>query len=179
MNHVNYEIADVDENTCALILWSPTHGEKKILIDKVDREWVSKYAWNTNSQGKGKYLYARNGKLGLLHRQVIKAEKGQIVDHINRDTLDNRRINLRISSRTLNQANSRRPSQLSKYKGVHVETRYKTISYRAQIQNAGRHFHGVARKSEIEAAKDYNFLAKQLFGDHALLNEFDDESGES
>lgn len=179
MNQRNYEVVDIDPEISALVVWSPTFGEKKILIDAKDKHWITQYSWNLNSQGTKKYLYARNAKLGLLHRNILEAKKGEIVDHINRNTLDNRRANLRISSRTLNQANSKRPSRLSKYKGVHVETRYRKISYRAQIQNAGRHFHGVARSTEMEAAKDYNFLAIQLFGEHALLNQFDEEKEES
>lgn len=41
----------------------------------------------------------------LLHRKVIGAKKGETVDHINRDKLDDRRRNLRIASRSLNSLN--------------------------------------------------------------------------
>lgn len=43
----------------------------------------------------------------LLHRFIVGAEKGQIVDHISRDTLDNRRENLRFCTAAQNGFNSK------------------------------------------------------------------------
>ncbi|MFC7663981.1 HNH endonuclease [Methylorubrum suomiense] len=67
--------------------------------------------------GSGKYRISV-----LLHRSVIGAPIGFEVDHINRDTLDNRRANLRIATASQNAAN-RGVSSLNRsgYRGVHLK----------------------------------------------------------
>lgn len=55
----------------------------------------------------GGYASTRiDGKNELIHRLVVGAKKGQIVDHINRNKLDNRKENLRIVTRQQNIVNS-------------------------------------------------------------------------
>ena len=49
-------------------------------------------------------IYA-DGKSELLYRFIMKAEKGEIVDHINGDVTDNRRCNLRIVTYSENNQN--------------------------------------------------------------------------
>lgn len=70
-------------------------------LDEEDKHLMDGYSWRLNSNG---YI-CRNPKMKnyeyekverYLHRLVIGAKKGDIVDHINRDKLDNRRCNLRI-----------------------------------------------------------------------------------
>lgn len=65
-------------------------------IDTEDYELVRPYCWCETTGG---YLVARNpedGKLLKLHRLIMCAPDGMIVDHINHDVRDNRRCNLRI-----------------------------------------------------------------------------------
>ena len=47
-----------------------------------------------------------NGKTAYLHRLIMNAQPGDVVDHINKNTLDNRRSNLRIGGHRHNQLNS-------------------------------------------------------------------------
>ena len=53
-----------------------------------------------------------NNKVVLIHRYIMGAKKGETVDHINGNKLDNRRENLRITSQKNNVANV-------KYKGYY------------------------------------------------------------
>ena len=105
-----------------------------------------------------------------MHRIVANAQPGQIVDHIDRNPLNNQEANLRICTNAQNCAN--RPSQrnngTSRYKGVswHRQRR----RWQAQIQVLGRQMHLGDYLSEIEAASAYNDAAHLHFGDFAYLN---------
>ena len=60
-----------------------------------------------------------NGKLQYMHRIILDAPSNLEVDHINHDTLDNRRCNIRLCTRSQNMQNQRKSSgKSSKYKGV-------------------------------------------------------------
>ncbi len=73
-------------------------------IDEADIELVSQHRWGLQPGG-----YAgRTGTNGtvLLHRLISSPPKHLVVDHINRDPLDNRRSNLRFATRAQNMHNS-------------------------------------------------------------------------
>jgi len=64
--------------------------------------------WRIYDVGRN-YRYAAkavNGRLYYLHRHIMNAQPGDVVDHINKNTLDNRRRNLRIGGDRHNQLNS-------------------------------------------------------------------------
>lgn len=76
---------------------------KFILVDFEDEFILKKYKWFIKSNG---YVTAKiNGKFILLHRLIMKAKKNKEIDHINRDKLDNRKINLRFCNRSENMHN--------------------------------------------------------------------------
>lgn len=62
----------------------------------------------------GKRHYIRE----YLHRTIMGAKDGDIVDHINGDTLDNRKENLRLSNKVLNALNSDKVYSKSGYRNV-------------------------------------------------------------
>jgi hypothetical protein len=76
-------------------------------IDDDDYELCSKYKWHclgTND----KYLYSartENGKTILMHREILNCPNHLCVDHINGNTLDNRKENLRICTKAENNRN--------------------------------------------------------------------------
>jgi len=91
------------------------------------------------------------------------------IDHINGDGLDNRRENLRIVSPRQNQANSR--------KHVLGQSRYKGVAWcqgahkwRAYISPDRQQIHLGLYDTEIEAAAAYDTRAREIFGEHACLN---------
>lgn len=88
------------------------------LVSEEDYEKVKGYSWYCDNYG-----YARasvGGKMWSLHRFIMQPKENEIVDHINRDKLDNRRDNLRIFSEVHKNAGNRKvkDSKLSQYKGV-------------------------------------------------------------
>ena len=86
------------------------------LVDDMDYELLSKYSWRKNSQGYVRQSLA-NGK--FLHRLLLKAPSNKLVDHINRNPLDNRRANLRLCTASENNVNMKlRKDNKSGFRGV-------------------------------------------------------------
>ena len=105
-----------------------------------------------------------------MHRVLLGAVKGQIVDHRNGNGLDNRRKNIRLCTP---QENSRysiaktRKNKSSKYKGVHwCKTAKRWIAKMnlgaGKIKTIG-HF-----RVEEAAAKAYYDTTKELYGEFWL-----------
>lgn len=96
------------------------------IVDVDDVEKILDYGWNVNKKG---YVVAssrhrtKNGRINLrLHRLITDCPSHMVVDHINHDTLDNRKSNLRVCTQDENMRN-RNPDRHSKsgIKGVYPE----------------------------------------------------------
>lgn len=103
-----------------------------------------------------------------MHREIMAAPPGFVVDHKNHDTLDNRKENLRVCSATENSWNTRtRCDSRLGLKGVHLSGNGKIV---AEIQANGKRRHLGRFHSISEAALAYNAAALDLFGQFAVLN---------
>lgn len=94
-------------------------SKKEMICDLEDWGKLKKFTWNESIKG---YAIAKKkikGKAHIIffHRMAIGAKEGEIVDHINRNKLDNRRNNLRITSLSMNCFN-RKTKNESGYAGV-------------------------------------------------------------
>lgn len=106
-----------------------------------------------------------------MHRVIMGAPEGMQVDHANRDTLDNRRANLRLCSRAENQGNrqKQRGEMSSAYKGVSYDRpRHK---WQACIKVGRRTVHLGRFDTQEAAARSYNKAAVEHFGNFACLND--------
>lgn len=83
-----------------MILHTDKENIEYIISDE-DFELVSQFKWHLCKK------YIRNSKGVWLHRLIMNCPQGMEVDHINRNTLDNRRENLRIVTRAENNRNKR------------------------------------------------------------------------
>lgn len=90
-------------------------------VDEEDLESVSKHSWCPSRNG-GNQIYAQTrsrGKTLYMHRLIMRAPKGAMIDHANGDPLDNRKENLRFVTRSQNGLNSRARARVySKHRGV-------------------------------------------------------------
>lgn len=150
-------------------------NKKIVFLDAEDYENLKNFKWSYHSQG---YAFTRTSrKLGkrkhiLMHRMIMNVnDSTQEVDHINGNRLDNRKVNLRIVTRSENGRNQlpQKRNKSSKYKGVSF---YKpTKKWRASIKFNKKSYNLGYFVSEIDAALEYNKKAKELFGEYAKLNE--------
>lgn len=89
-------------DTYAEMITYDNHGNEKVrtLIDLEDVEKVKNYKW-CESHG---YIICNKLKT-FLHRLIMNCPSDMVVDHINRNPLDNRKCNLRICTQQQNQTN--------------------------------------------------------------------------
>ncbi len=87
------------------------------MIDDEDILFVNKYNWTITSHG---YAATTIFPRIYMHRMINKTPDGMITDHINNNTLDNRRLNLRTANKSINAINTGlRKTNTSGHKGVH------------------------------------------------------------
>jgi hypothetical protein len=104
-----------------------------------------------------------------MSRAIMKTPKNLDCDHINGNTLDNQKKNLRNCTKLENQANvHKKVKTTSKYKGVHYSNI--TNKFHATIACNNIDFNLGSYFSEIEAAMIYDVMAKKLFKEFAWLN---------
>lgn len=86
--------------TKTLKVYSKKYGDLEVLLDKEDYDRIQKdfnnIKWCVSKNRNNLYVQKRTNKGKIyLHRYILGNPKG-IVDHINHNTLDNRKNNLRI-----------------------------------------------------------------------------------
>ena len=85
---------------------APSGSIYDVLIDEDDYDRVAPYKWYINVPQNARTLYVANDRLGKLHRYIMNVESSEdVVDHINRNGLDNRKENLRITTASMNSRN--------------------------------------------------------------------------
>lgn len=129
--------------------------------------------WTIIKKGKTKYATAKiivDGEVKnvYMHRLILGSPDG-VVDHVDRNGLHNRRMNLRVVSAHANWVNSAAHLRgKSKYKGVSAVK--KTGRWRAALQ-ANRKWEQIGTfDTEEEAARAYDARAAVAFGPTAYLN---------
>lgn len=137
------------------------------LVDDEDLDRINQYKWYASQGGGGRKFYAvqATSKRRLrMHRLVLNAPDGMEVDHINGDTLDNRKENLRLCNRHQNARNTRRSDM--PFKGICFQNK----KWYARIVAAGKKRHLGCFHTATEAAQAYDRAARDYFGEFARLN---------
>lgn len=148
---------------------------KEAIVDASDYEWLIRFNWKYDPDGyamRNALAAERNGRGYYnirMHREITKAEKGMQVDHINGDTLDNRRGNLRVCTKTENGRN-RNPVKgtTSRFKGVCMPKG--RVKWWASIHVNDKKLYLGSYENEEEAARVYDKAALEHFGEYARLN---------
>jgi hypothetical protein len=146
------------------------------IVDQKDFYQLNNFRWC--AKGDGQCIYAvrfvieadKRAKIVTMHREMMDAPPGLLVDHKNGDTLDNRRTNLRLATRSQNMSNRRKmkTKTSSQYIGVCFDKR--SGRWIAKINHNNKKIWLGRFDSEIEAAKAYDQAAKKYHGEFARLN---------
>jgi hypothetical protein len=156
------------------------------IINASDLSRVQKYGpWRVPTSGgwKGYAVASLPGQRHIpLHRLIMRAKLGELIDHRNGDKMDCRRRNLRRSNKRGNSRNMKSSANQKRgfYKGVFLVAGYPKPGYpdrwRAQVGFTPKD--GKLRQLYLgsfldpkDAARAYNKAARRLFGSHAALNE--------
>lgn len=142
-----------------------TTNGSQFIIDS-EHKFLLNDTWHLSKSG---YIL-RNKDLTKLHRVVIKAKKGEIVDHIDRNKLNNSISNLRIANHNENIHNQvKRKNTKNSYKGVKFIPESNTYESRCRMN--GLDLHLGTYSCEISAGYAYNKKALEL-SSFACVNEF-------
>lgn len=154
----------------------PLTQGKVALVDPEDFERFGHLKWTAQVTRSGhvyayRNIYKEDGRQKniYLHRLITDAPKGSDVDHANHDTLDNRRANLRIASRSQNASNRKDLKRVNRngFRGV---TREANGRFRGKVNVSGRTFYTHTTTCPVQASQDRDALAIRLHGAFAVLN---------
>lgn len=140
------------------------YSGEAVMVDDADYARVATVRWHLHPQGYacGWLGYGRKGRYKvLMHRFILQAPDGAVVDHVNRNKLDNRRANLEVTTQT-NNLRKRAAKKGVQYKGV--------CTYRNgwRMSIARKLYYGFT--DPIEAARAYDREAIRLYGEYAATN---------
>ena len=155
----------------------------KAIVDDDDYEWLSEKKWYSSNKGNGLFYAAFGGEsinkwrqsATLMHRHILQKHFGWTyldgfhVDHINGNTLDNRKSNIRRCTRSQNKYNvGKKKVNTSGFKGVFLNK--KTNKWFVAIR-----VNGVTKRigtfvCKIKAARAYDSAAILYHGEFASLN---------
>lgn len=159
-----------------IIINSNKYGNHIVFVDDEDFDRLSKIKWCIHKDKRRKDFYAwsnirESGKHGIIkmHRFLLGITDPKVlVDHIDRNTLNNQKKNLRVATPSQNNTNKPGLIRTSRYKGVCWDkTRNK---WRATIRNNNSWKQLGRYDDEHDAALAYNVAAKLLHGEFAYLN---------
>ena len=149
---------------------------KIALVDDENYEYLNQWKWyarksRNNNYYAGRYFYIKKGfRIYIsMHTDILNPNKQFIIDHINNNGLDNRKINLRICTNAENMKN--RPlykNNSSGFKGVNWSIKSK--KWYAYIRNNKIMYNLGCYINVKDAAKAYNNAAIKFHGEFANLN---------
>ncbi len=149
-------------NYCKIFLTRNGEFDAVALIDKDDKEKISYYRWTIKYEGSNsRYkttVASVNGKMKRLHHLIFGKRTGYEVDHINRNSLDNRKSNLRYATRQQNSFNNNA-------KGIHWSKTDKR--WVANIAPNGKTVYLGGFINKIDAIEARIKAEKKYFGSYA------------
>jgi len=168
---IGYDYTAAQEDKTKIIL----HNGMECLVDEEDYDKLISHRWFAY-KGHGTYYahkYAKGEGTRIMHRIIMGVTDPLVfVDHRNGNGLDNRKLNLRIATKSQNAVNSRKFPGTSQYRGVHFNKRENKWQAVVCLNNKNIRlgtFPGTP-EGEIAAAKVRDQGALKYHGEFARLN---------
>lgn len=150
----------------------PLTKGKFALVDDADYEWLSTFNWHVSNSGYAYRYLPRNGckmpRKRSMQEMLLPRVDGKFIDHINRDRLDNRRLNLRLVTRS---ENNRNRISMSNSGILGVCRNAGSSSWVAQASFDGRNHYIGSFKTIEEAAKARTDFLEAVQADKNLLTQ--------
>ena len=125
-----------------------------IVIDACYASWVRQWEWYFD----GRMVVRHTGNSEYLHRILAGANSNQVVTFANGNRLDYRRSNLRVA-----------PKSRSGIRGVSWSRQ--SGKWQVSLTADGQQYHGGFYDDPLEAAAEYDRLARELHGEDAITND--------
>jgi hypothetical protein len=146
-------------------------GRRWAKVDAVDAPEILQYKWNLLSEkisGRTSYAVVRKRVDGKrvtirMHRLILAPKDGFLIDHRDRNGLNNTRENLRYSTRAQNAINVSRKHRV---KGASFDKRRNR--WQARININGKNTSLGFFKNQIDATAAYRKMAKLHHGEFAI-----------
>lgn len=156
----------VNKNYTEIVLYDKNSNEvARTKIDRDDIKKTRKYKWCFSHE---KYVVTQSKGINLrIHNLIMNTQKGSVVDHINHDSLDNRKKNLRIVTQHENGINRKTLNRNNKsgHRGIHWNKLNK--NWTVQIRAKNKHFYIGSFYSLKEAIKSRKKAEKKYYGKEA------------
>lgn len=144
------------------------------IVDAADYELACRYKWHAVKPSGAYYAASSYGPKNhrsyiYLHRLLMNAPSGVLIDHIDGNGLNCTRANLRLATRSQNNSNrDKQPKNKSGYKGVSWDkVNKKWVAY---IQVGNKSINLGRYATADDAARAYDAGAKKFHGEFARLN---------
>jgi hypothetical protein len=168
-----------DNEPYAIIPLHGKYGQGKVAkVSLQDATWARRYRWYATPEFYVVRYITLPGKRGFkmprMHRDILDAPDGVVVDHIFHDRLDNRRGKIRLATHAQNSQNIVR--QYERAKGKYVGTRASWSKWSATVNVNGVKVNLGTYETEKEAALVYDACVRYHYGPLALCNFEGDEA---
>lgn len=152
------------------------------LVDENDYLDIALFKWFADVHRRTGQVYAarslnyttpdgvRKCRKVKMHNQIMGEKAGVKVDHVSRDSLDNRRVNLRWATHAQNMMNRKFKKSKSGFRGVYSTYATCPKPWMAQIEAEGKRKHLGTFHDAALAARAYDDAARQLHGVFAVFN---------
>ncbi len=151
----------------------PLTKGKAAIVDDEDYDPVASHKWYFMSVGYAARTAREDGRRVeiFMHREIMQAQRGELVDHKDGDGLNCRRKNMRIATKSQNNSN-RGKSRIntSGFKGVSLHKQRQ--KWTARISHLGKYRYLGLFPTKESAAEAYKIAANELHSEFARTEEF-------
>lgn len=154
-----------------------TFDGETIIVDAADLAKVQRYTWCRKAKDRGAVAVV-DGVIVDMHRFILGLERGEstsaVVKHINGNRLDNRRVNLLLTTSGVTIATGKYKQRLAKsvsgFKGVSPITQHGKTRWRARASIDKKEISLGHFDTPEAAAKSYDDAITKVYGALAVTN---------